>query len=123
VIGLVYVVLLANRGMSPQEMGEALVAADRLSPYVTVSGVVGLGFSVLGGYVCARVVRRRERRWAAIAGLITGAIGLAFAGGAFGFWVNAGMSLLSFVSVVLGGELGRRRNLADARAAGAANAA
>ncbi len=123
VIGIVYAVMLASQGMNPEQIGEVLVEADPRSGYFAVSVVVGLGFSVLGGYVCGRLARRRERFFAAIAGLLSVAIGLSMGGSAFDFGGDAGMSLLSFASVVLGGELGRRRNLADARAAGVANAA
>jgi hypothetical protein len=112
-------VQLANPGMSPPELVGVLVEADRLGPYFTVSGAVGLGFAVLGGYVCARVARRQERRWATIAGLIICAIGVALSGGSF---ATAGRLLLSFAGFVLGGELGRRRNLANAREAGVASA-
>ena len=123
VIGLVFLAMIAPQGGSPEEIRQALVDADPLSGYVAWGTVVGFGFSVLGGYVCARVARRQERRLAAIAGLIIGAIGLCIGGSPLGIWANVGMSVVSFAAVMLGGELGRRRNLADARAAGVATEA
>jgi hypothetical protein len=123
VIGIVYYATLASRGGSPEEIGAALSEMGSSSGYFVVAVATGLGFSVLGGYVCARVARRKERRLAAIAGLLSVATGLSIGGASLGLWGNAGMALLSFASVMLGGELGRRRNVAQARGASVANAA
>jgi len=123
VISIVYAATLASEGRSLEQIEQALTQIDPSSGYFVVSLVVGFGFSVLGGYICARVARREERRYAAIAALLIVAIGLGMGGSSFGFWANVGMALLSFVSVMLGGELGRRRNVAQTRKAGAASAA
>ncbi|HJR69460.1 MAG TPA: hypothetical protein VKA43_05430 [Gammaproteobacteria bacterium] len=123
VIGIVYAMSLASQGRSLEQVEQALTEADPMSAYYVVTMAVGFGFSVLGGYVCSRVARREERRYAAIAALLVVAIGLGMGGGSFSLWANIGMALLSFASVMLGGELGRRRNLAQARRASAATAA
>ena len=115
VIGIVYAIVLASQGMGAEQIQTVLSTADPSSAYFAVGTLVGFGFSVLGGYVCARLARQRERRLALIQGLLSGVIGLSMAGDDFEIGVNIGMSLLSALSVVLGGELGRRRNLAAAR--------
>src|SRR5690349_20937062 len=61
VIGIVYAVVLASRGMAPEEVGKILTALDPSSGYFILSSAIGFGFSLLGGYVCARIARRDER--------------------------------------------------------------
>lgn len=122
-IGIAYAAILASQGMSPEEIGATLTEPDPSTRYFVFSVVVGLGFSLLGGYVCARIARRQERRWATILGLLSGVIGLSMVSDRLEIGVNLGLSLLSIAIVVLGGELGRRRNVAIARAAGAVSAA
>jgi hypothetical protein len=119
VLGIVYAVMLAARGMGPEQIQTTLTEIDPRSGYFLVSGIVGLGFSLLGGYVCARLVRRDERRVTAIMGGLSALSGVALGGSAIGGWLNAAMVAVTFAAVVAGGELGRRRNLALASKAGA----
>jgi len=120
VIAIVYAIILASQGLDAEKIQTVLSTVDPSSTYFAVGTLMGFGFSVLGGYVCARLARRRERRLALIQGLLSAAIGLSMAGDDFEIGVNIGMSLLTALSVVLGGELGRRRNLAVAHAKNAA---
>jgi hypothetical protein len=52
---------------------------DRLVVLLCPS-LVGLGFSVLGGYVCARIVRRSELKLGAILAAMSALLGILFAG-------------------------------------------
>jgi len=63
--------VLVSRGASPEELDRALMQSDA---YLMLAGVVGLGFTVLGGYVAARVANQREYYH----GLLTGVVVLAF---------------------------------------------
>jgi hypothetical protein len=115
VLGIVYAVVLAARGMGPEQIQTTLTDVDPSSGFFLLSGVVGLGLSVLGGYVCARMVRRDERRLAAIMGGLSAASGVALGAVTLVTWLSVGLLVVSFAAVMAGGELGRRRNVADAR--------
>ena len=118
VLGIVYAAMLAARGMGAEEIGTTLTELE-VSGYFILSTVVRLGFSALGGYVCARMARRDERRLTAImAGLVV-AIGFAMGAARWGVGLNVLMLVLTFAVVIAGGELARRRNVADARKTGA----
>jgi hypothetical protein len=67
---------------------------------------------VLGGYVCARVARRHERRGTLVLAVLSTAIAYWTIGsGALATLVLA----LMFASVMAGGGFGRYRNLAEKR--------
>ena len=125
VIGIVYVAMLAAGGKGTTEIQTTLTQPDPTSAYFIVSAVTGYCFSMLGGYVCARLVRRRERRVTGVMAAISGIVGFALGGiGAqFGSSDLIFFTLIQVACVMLGGELGRRRNAAQARAAGVATAA
>jgi hypothetical protein len=72
-------------------------------------------FSVLGGYVCARVARRNERRVTVVLAVLM-VIGLSMTAGASAVLVQA----LTFASVMAGGLFGRYRNVVERRTPAAA---
>lgn len=123
VIGIVYSVILAARGQNPEQIVADLTSVDPSSGFFIFNSIVGGAFSLLGGYVCARLVRRDERRFTAIMAASSVGIGIALGGTRLSVGLNAAMLVLTFASVMAGGELGRRRNVADARKASAATAA
>jgi len=63
--------VLVSQGASPEELDRTLMQSDA---YLMLAGAVGLGFTVLGGYVAARVANQREYYH----GLLTGVVVLAF---------------------------------------------
>jgi peptidoglycan/LPS O-acetylase OafA/YrhL len=113
-----------------------LAAQDRdieeFDPRQPAFGIVvffaGGAFSLLGGYVCARMVRRNERRvtgiMASLGMAVTAALALVVAVQsaslpAISWGWSAVRLVVTGLLVVAGGELGRRRNLANALFAGA----
>jgi hypothetical protein len=102
------------------DVGEASRALSRpLSVVFLAIVVLGVAFSALGGYVCARMARRDERRITAVLAAVRSVIGLPM------FitndaWVSIAVLTLTFVSVMAGGGLGRYRNLAEKRKTAAA---
>jgi uncharacterized membrane protein AbrB (regulator of aidB expression) len=115
-IGIVYGLTLVGRGMAPDQLEQAFADVDPGSGYFIVSTVVGGAFSLLGGYVCARLVRRNERKVTAILALVNGGLGLllSLASDDLNPLLDFGAILLTVAANMAGGELGRRRNLANA---------
>lgn len=103
---IVYVTLI-EPGATPQQSVEALSAW-----FITLVSSSCI-FSVLGGYVCARVARRHERRVTVVLAALSTAIAYSTFGG------NGALAVLvlalTFASVMTGGGVGRYRNLAERR--------
>jgi len=123
VVAIAYSTMLAARGRTPEQMVEELIAVTASTGYLIVGAIVGSAFSLLGGYLCARMVRRDEHRFGAIMAVLSMLIGLVLGGTRMGAGLHALMLLSTFVSVMAGAELGRRRNVADERKANVATAA
>ncbi len=74
--GMVLLVLFSSmlvaQGQAPEEISPMLLQSNQ---YLFLSLAVGLTFTVLGGYVAARVANHRERRHALIVGVIVLIIG------------------------------------------------
>jgi hypothetical protein len=103
---IVYVTLI-EPDATPQRFVEELSAW-----FITLVGGSCI-FSVLGGYVCARVARRHERRVTLVLAALSTAIAyLTFGGNGA---LAALVLTLTFVSVMAGGGLGRYRNLSERR--------
>ena len=116
-IGIVYTVMLAGQGMGPEQIEQALTQIDPRSRYFWFGTAIGLGFSLLGGYVSARIARRHERQITAILAVLVTAFGLLMSSMSSGTelspWLSFGLHVSTFAAVMVGGELGRRRNLAQ----------
>jgi predicted MFS family arabinose efflux permease len=110
--------------------------AEQFDPRQPMFGFIGFftggACSLLGGYVCARLARRNERRVTAIMASLSAAVPVALVlVVALQHAVLPVLSLgwsavrlaLMFLLAIAGGELGRRRNLTDARNTAAASAA
>lgn len=112
VVGMAYFTLTLDRGATTQQYVEALP-----SPLSSIwIALVGLGcvFSMLGGYVGARVARRHERRVTLVLAVLTTAIVFSTIFGGIGAFAMLVLTL-TFVSVMVGGGIGRYRNLAERR--------
>lgn len=107
-----YGVTLAAQGMNAEEIAQ-LVTVTRDSWVFYLDTTIGLGFSVLGGYVCARIVRRSEYRYGAIQAAISAALAvlLGFDPQDLGRFLS--LEIVSAALVMLGVHLGARRNLRE----------
>jgi len=122
--GLVYAVMLATDGMTPEQIAARLSEPDPSSAYFVIGTLLGLCFSTLSGYVCARMVRGRERRVTAILAAISAVIAIAVTvTTAFDVGLAVALTVVQTACVMLGGELGRRSNAAQMRQAPASMAA
>jgi MFS family permease len=119
-IAIVYAVMLAAEGTPLEQIQSTVTEVDPRSGYFVFSTLVGGAFSILGGYVCARVARRNERKVCAILALVGAFLGFLTGAGAdpIGPLLDMAFVVLTLASVMLGGELGRRSNVARARASG-----
>ena len=110
-IGFGYGIVLATSGASQEEIQAAVTQSNDPTTMLGFIGiVVGCGFSLLGGYVCARVAGRAELQWAALTGAISFVFGLVMAMQSYSLPVHLVLSGLAFLMVLLGGYLGARRN-------------
>jgi hypothetical protein len=72
VLVVIFSSILIGQGHTPESLGPLLTDSGA---YLVVSLAVGLSFTVLGGYVAARVANRREYWHALIVGIIVLVIG------------------------------------------------
>jgi hypothetical protein len=103
-----YAVVQAGNGMSVEQIEAELGNLPPTSLLFIVMTLLGCGLSVLGGYVCARIARRRDYRLGVVLGALSTTLGLLL-----GSDESAGMlaatALLSFAAIMLGTRLGMDR--------------
>lgn len=101
---------LAASGMSDKEL---LAAATNIPPgswvFVTTAGI-GLLFSILGGYTCARIARHSEYRNGLILATLTTLIGLITGFGQYSALLGALLGAAGFACVLVGTRVGRAKN-------------
>lgn len=108
-IGIVYVLLKGANGQSIDSVNAAAAQAAAVgSPVNILSLIVGSIFSVLGGYVCERLARRRSLRVGWVLGGIDVVLGLLLSGHDYPMLQMAGLSMLTLGCVLLGTRLGWR---------------
>lgn len=111
VLGIAYAVFLALQEL-PREQALALLRDADSNPFIHWTGLLlGSMFSVLGGYVCARIIRHQELRWGALTGVISAVIGLALAGTEAAQGSVILLFALTIALVSAGAWLGMKRNL------------
>lgn len=109
-LAFVYGVVLAASGAGSEEIAAAVDGglADSWLFYAT-SGV-GLAFSVLGGYVCARIARRAELKLGAVMAGLSAVIGVALGGDHYQLGTLASLTIASIGAVLIGARWGAARN-------------
>ena len=108
VIGLV--AYLAANGVNPDGIEQRLAALDNTHPISLALSGVGLGVSVLAGYVGARMVKRDELFWGMVQAGITTAIGILLGGGSGPIATTVLMALVGFAAVTIGAAFGAQHN-------------
>ena len=102
-------VIVANPGATAEEIEAASRGPFLESWLSTVGTLVGLGFSVAGGYVCARIARRSELKFGAIQGVLSNVLGFALSGPQADDRPFL-LASISFVAVLAGAVWGQMRN-------------
>lgn len=108
---VLYGIYLGATGNSVEDMGKPFAAADASnSPIAFLLNMVGCLFSVLGGYVCARIAKHGEYRLGAILAVVTVSLGFLLLSGGEPDPLAGIYSLLTVASVMVGSHLGAKTN-------------
>jgi hypothetical protein len=107
---VIYGIVLGVSGASAEEITAAtdFTSTDSWQFYVTT--LIGLGFSVLGGYVCARIARRNEMQLGAVLAVLSAAIGVLLGGDQYQLGTLLSVTLASIGAVMVGARLGYAKN-------------
>ena len=110
ILALIYGASLAAGGVKREDIAATMQATANDSWFFYAGVALGLGFSVLGGYVCARIARRSELKLGAILAALSAVLGLAFAGDEQQLGTLLSLTLLGIGAVLAGARLGLAKN-------------
>ena len=110
VISVIYALSLVGDSKSEQEIMEAFTSLPTDSWIQLLGMVVGTLFSVAGGYICARIARRRDYRLPAIVAAVSVALGLIIGGDHYPPLLMAWLCAGTVVAVMIGAWLAIPRN-------------
>jgi hypothetical protein len=108
----VYGAMLAGSGVAQEDLEAAIRSASAGdSWYFWAAAIGGCGFSVLGGFVCARVAGQSEYTLGAILAAITLVLGLViFGDGGQDLGLSIVLNVATVAAIILGAWLGKQRN-------------
>lgn len=109
-LAIAYGIVLGALGVSAEEIEAVTTNMPSDSPFFYLATLAGLGFSALGGYVCARIAKRAELRLGAILAAISAGIGLALGGDPGRLGLLLSLTLLGVAAVLFGAKTGRAKN-------------
>lgn len=110
ILALGYGIVLGASGSSAEEIQAVTTNAPTDSGFFYMLALAGLAFSMLGGYVCARIAKRSELRLGAILAAISAGVGLAFGGDPSQLGMLISLTILGIAAVLAGANLGRAKN-------------
>lgn len=109
-LSLVYGAVLGGQGASAKEIETAMQNLP-VDSWVSLLGMaLGTACSAWGGYVCARVARRREFALGAVLALLSILSGLLLGGGQYSLGLNLMLAAAGFLAIMFGVRLGAARN-------------
>jgi len=111
ILALIYGAALGAAGVKGEDIAATMRASATDSWFFYVGTLAGLSFSVLGGYVCARIARRSEIKLGAILAAVSAISGFLLAGDEQQLGTLLSLTLLGFGAVIAGARLGLARNL------------
>jgi hypothetical protein len=115
-IVIAYGIQLAAYGMTPEEI-EAASKSLPVDSWAFWAGTFGgAGFSVLGGYVCARIAGQSEYTLGVILAAISMLLGMVLGGGGDDVGMQVVLHATSIACVIVGAHIGKTKNR-QARAA------
>jgi hypothetical protein len=105
-LAIVYTAVLTQQGLSQEQIRTALSDPAPGSSFYVVGTLLGCGFSVLGGYWCARMARRTPYRLGGILAALSALSGLALSWGVYPPEQITLLSVTSVACVLLGSKFG-----------------
>ena len=109
-LSIAYAATLVNTGLSEDELKEAVTHIPPDSVFSIAGTLLGAACSVLGGYVCARIVCRDEFRTGAVMASLSGFLGLTLGSSDTPDDLLFLLTLSTVACVMLGVKYGRERN-------------
>ena len=109
IFAIIYSIFLAQQGYSPDEI-ESMMTTSSL--VYLVSLMLGLGCTVLGRFVCARIAKREEVKHSAIMGVAGLVLALLSTGGPEPIWYLIIGVILTVPLAVVGGYIAYNKNKA-----------
>jgi len=110
ILALAYGIVLGALGATAEEIEAVTTDMSTDSGFFYTLALAGLAFSMLGGYVCARIARRSELKLGAILAAISAGVGLAFGGDPSRLGMLISLTILGIAAVLAGANLGRAKN-------------
>jgi hypothetical protein len=110
ILTVVYGFNLAASGGSLDQIESSMKEIPADSWFSIAGMVVGCAFSVLGGYLCARIAKHSEYRLGGIMAAISIAVALLIGAQSFSPGVNVLLSIATLASVMLGVWFGASKN-------------
>ena len=111
-VGIAYGVSLVLSGMTREQLADAASHIQPGSwPWIT-SIVIGCAFSILGGYVCARIAKRLEYRLGAVLAVLDSLAGILLGADKGSLAMHAALVAIGFMCVLTGAALGVAKNRA-----------
>lgn len=110
VVGITYAAMLAFSGTAQEDAMQAFAELDQNTTLNIAMYTVGGLFSVLGGYVCARVAKYNELRLGIIVAVGSALFGFLLGSREHGLAMEVLLWVATFGSVMLGAWMGLRVN-------------
>jgi hypothetical protein len=110
VLTIAYAIFVAPADATTEQIVASLQSIPEDSWISIAAMVVGGGFSVLGGFVCARVARHSEFALGAVLALLSISFGLWVSAEDTPVMLDVGLSVVTFFAVMFGARLGAARN-------------
>jgi hypothetical protein len=105
ILVMIYSVLLASEGLSPEEIEYQLVNLDPHSTFSIISMILGGLMTVFAGYLCASIVNFSEYKFTFIFGSISAAFGLMAGESHYSTLDNIFLTILTVMCALLGAWL------------------
>lgn len=110
VLTILYAALLAASGMTEDQVSDAMKNIPPTSIVAILGTVIGACWSVAGGFVCARIVRRDEYRVGGVMGGLSALLGLMLGGADEPADMLVLLTLTTLACALLGVKYGRALN-------------
>lgn len=102
IFSMIFAIYLAAQGMNEEMIENYFLNIEPTSTVGIISTFIGLMFSVLGGYICARIAKHNEFVYATMLGIIVILFGLVMSAGIYSIIENIIMGAITFCAIMGG---------------------